>query len=140
LETYVSATGIKRTVYKLLADYLQDSSLRDVSYNNLTSEMIGEAAKKGDKIAKEAFDYTGKLLGMTLADSVAYTSPQAIFLFGGLAKSDDLILKPTIKHFEQNLLKIYKGKIKILLSELKEHNAAVMGSAALAWKELDKLK
>jgi glucokinase len=95
LETYASATGIKRTVYKLLADSLEESKLRSVSFNELSAEMITEAAKNGDKIALEAFEYTGNILGQTLADSVAYTSPEVIFLFGGLAKSGDLILEPT---------------------------------------------
>jgi glucokinase len=138
LETYVSATGIKRTVYKLLADSLEDSSLRRVSFNELSADMITEAAKQGDKIAISAFEYTGSLLGQKLADSVAHTSPEAIFLFGGLAKAGDYILAPTRTHLEKNLLHIYKNKVKVLLSGLAELNAAVMGASALAWKELEK--
>ena len=138
LETYASATGIKRTVFKLLADSLEESKLRSVSFNELTAEMITEAAKKGDKIALEAFEYTGLLLGQTLADSVAYTSPQVIFLFGGLAKAGNLILEPTRRHLEDNLLNIYKGKVKVLISGMEELNAAIMGAGALAWKELEK--
>ncbi len=138
LETYASATGIKRTVYKLLADSLYESKLRGVCFNDLTAEMITNAANEGDKIAIEAFEYTAIFLGQKLADSVAYTSPEAFFLFGGLAKAGDLIFKPTIKHFEANLLNIYKGKVKVLPSGLSEVNAAVMGSAALAWNELGK--
>ena len=83
LETYVSATGIKRTVYKMLADFTQPSCLRDVSYNDLTAKMITEAAKEHDFIAIKAFEYTGKILGIKLDDTVIHTSPQAIFLFGG---------------------------------------------------------
>jgi len=138
LETYVSATGIKRSVYKLLADSLDDSILRSVSFNELSADMITEAAKGGDRIAISAFEYTGSLLGQKLADSVAHTSPEAIFLLGGLAKAGDFILEPTRKHLELNLLSIYKNKIKILLSGLTELNAAVMGASALAWKELEK--
>jgi glucokinase len=138
LETYASATGIKRTVYKLLADSLEESKLRSVSFNELSAEMITEAAKNGDKIALEAFEYTGNILGQTLADSVAYTSPEVIFLFGGLAKSGDLILEPTRRHFENNILNIYKNKVKILISGMEEINAAIMGAGALAWKELEK--
>ncbi len=138
LETYVSATGIKRTVFSLLANSIEDSRLRNISFNELTAEMITEAAKNGDHIAIEAFNYTGSLLGLKLADSVAYTSPEVIFLFGGLAKAGDLILNPTKEHFEKNLLDIYKGKIKIILSGMDELNAAIMGAGALAWKELDK--
>jgi len=138
LETYASATGIKRTVFKLLADSLEESKLRSVSFNELTAEMITEAAKKGDKIALEAFEYTGLLLGQKLADSVAYTSPQVIFLFGGLAKAGNLILEPTRRHLEDNLLNIYKGKVKVLISGMEELNAAIMGAGALAWKELEK--
>jgi glucokinase len=138
LETYVSATGIKRTVYKLLADSLEDSKLRSVSFNELSAEMITEAAKNGDKIALEAFEYTGNILGQTLADSIAYTSPKVIFLFGGLAKAGNLILEPTRKHLENNILNIYKGKVKILISGMEELNAAIMGAGALAWKELEK--
>ena len=138
LETYASATGIKRTVYKLLADSLEESKLRSVSFNELSAEMITEAAKNGDKIALEAFEYTGNILGQTLADSVAYTSPEVIFLFGGLAKSGNLILEPTRRHFEDNILNIYKNKVKILISGMEEINAAIMGAGALAWKELEK--
>jgi glucokinase len=138
LETYASATGIKRTVYKLLADSIEESKLRSVCYNDLSAEMITEAAKNGDKIALEAFEYTGNILGQTLADSVAYTSPKVIFLFGGLAKSGELILEPTRRHFENNILNIYKGKVKILISGMEEINAAIMGAGALAWKELEK--
>lgn len=138
LETYASATGIKRTVYKLLADSLCESKLRGVCFNDLTAEMITKAAKEGDEIAIESFEYTASFLGQRLADSVAYTSPEAIFLFGGLAKAGDLIFGPTRKHMENNLLAIHKGKVKLLPSGLAEVNAAVMGTAALAWNELRK--
>lgn len=137
LEAYASATGIRRTMFKLLADSMAESKLRDVSFNDLTSEMIANAANDGDKIAQEAFQYTGKVLGYKLADTVAHNSPEAIFLFGGLAKSGNLILEPTRKSLEENAMPIFKNKVKVLLSGMSEVNAAVMGAGALAWKELD---
>lgn len=136
LETYVSATGLKRTVFKLLSERIYDTELRNISYHDLTSKMISEAAKKGDKIAIEAFEITGRILGVKLADAVACTSPEAIFLFGGLAKAGDLLLEPTKKYMEENLFPIYEGKVKIIQSELQGTNTAVLGASALAWKEL----
>lgn len=138
LETYVSATGIKRTLFKLLAEKSDKSELRDVSFNELTSKMISEAALKGDTIALEAFEITGKILGVKLADAVAITSPEAIFIFGGLAKAGDLIFKPTQQSMEKYLFPIFRGKVKILPSQLKDMNVAVLGASALAWKELYK--
>lgn len=138
LETYVSATGIKRTAYKLLAERIDKSELRDISYNDLTAKMISEAAKKGDKIALEAFELTGRILGVKLADAVAFSSPKAIFIFGGLAQSGELIFEPTRRYMEENLLPIFKGKINILPSQLQDANAAVLGASALAWRELQK--
>jgi len=138
LETYASATGIKRTVYKLLADSLEESKLRSVCYNDLSAEMISKAATEGDKIALMAFEYTGSMLGYVLAESVAHISPEAIFLFGGLAKAGNFILNPTRQYMEESLMQIYKNKVKVLLSDLNDVNAAVLGSAALSWKELEK--
>lgn len=138
LETYVSAPGIKRTVFELLAEYNEPSELRSFSYDQLDSEMIYHAATRGDFIALKAFEVTGEILGIKLADSVAHTSPETIFLFGGLAKSGDYILKPTRESFEKNLLKIYQGKIPIVLSALPEGNVAVLGASALIWNEVNK--
>lgn len=138
LETYVSATGIKRTAYKLLADFREDSELRAVPFDELTAAMITEAAIRGDKIAIEAFEYTGRVLGMKLADAVVHYSPEAIFLFGGLVKAGDYIFYPTKYHFEKNLMSLFKDKVQILPSGLMEKNAAILGAAALAWKELEK--
>lgn len=138
LETYVSATGIKRTTFKLLAERIDPSELRDISYNDLTSKMISEVAKKGDKIALEAFELTGRILGVKLADVVAFSSPKAIFIFGGLAKAGDLIFEPTRRYMEENLLPIFRNKIEILPSQLQDANAAVLGASALAWRELQK--
>ena len=138
LETYVSATGLKRTVFKLLAERVTDSELRKYSFEELNAIMVSEAAKKGDKIAMEAFELTGRILGVKLADFIACTSPEAIFLFGGLTKAGDILIEPTKKYMEENLFPIYKGKIKLLKSDLHETNAAVLGASALAWKELQK--
>lgn len=140
LETYVSATGIKRTVYKLLADSLNESELRNVSFNDLTSIKIAEVAKMGDKVANEAFEHTGEMLGLKLADVVAHTDPEAIFLFGGLALSGGLIFEPSKRHMENNLLEIYKNKVKLLPSGLNSRNAAVLGASALVWQQLENSK
>ena len=137
LETYVSATGIKRTVYKLLADFREPSELRAVPFDELTAANITEAAIRGDKIAIEAFEYTGRILGMKLADAVVHYSPEAIFLFGGLVKAGDYIFYPTKYHFEKNLMGLFKDKVRILPSGLMDKNAAILGAAALAWKELE---
>jgi len=138
LETYASAPGIKRTVFELLAEYNGNSELSKYSFDQLTSEIIYQAATRGDKIALEAFQITGDILGIKLADSVAHTAPEKIFLFGGLAKSGDYILKPARESFERNLLKIWQGKISIELSSLAEGNVAILGASALIWQELNK--
>ena len=135
LETYVSATGLKRTVLKILADRLEDSELRRFSFDELDSRKIYEAARRGDILALEAFEHTGAMLGYKLADVVAHTNPEAIFLFGGLALAKELIFEPAQKHMEQNLLYIYRDKVKLLPSELSTHNAAVLGASSLVWSE-----
>ena len=138
LEAYVSAPGIKRTVFELLAKYNGNSELSKYSFDQLTSEIIYQAATRDDKIALEAFQITGEILGIKLADAVAHTAPEKIFLFGGLAKSGDYILKPTRESFNNNLLKIWQGKIPIELSQLAEGNVAILGASALIWQELNK--
>ena len=138
LETYVSAPGIKRTVFELLAEYNGNSELSSYSFDELTSEMIFHAATRGDKIALEAFRITGEILGIKLADAVAHTAPEKIFIFGGLAKSGDYIIKPTRESFNANLLKIWQNKISIELSALSEGNVAILGASALIWQELNK--
>jgi glucokinase len=137
LETYVSATGLKRTVLKTMADRLDDSELRKYSFEQLDSKKIYEAALRGDAIALEAFEHTGAMLGYKLADLVAHTNPEAIFLFGGLALARDLIFEPAKKHMEQNLLYIYRDKVKLLPSELSMQNAAVLGASSLVWSGLE---
>jgi len=140
LETYASATGIKRTVFELFATMNEDSELRSVSYNDLTADMITRAADKGDVVALKAFDYTAKILGKKLADAVAFTSPEAFFLFGGLANAGDYLFKPTKKYMEENLLLVFRNKVKILPSGLMNTNAAVLGASGLIWKELSDKK
>lgn len=135
LETYVSATGIKRTVVKLLSKAKIDSVLRDYSYNNITSEQIYKAAMNGDELAIEAFDFTGKILGMKLADAITIVSPEAIFLSGGLANAGKLIFEPTQKYMEEYNFPIYKNKVRLLSSTLPENDSAILGAAALVWKE-----
>jgi len=137
LETYVSATGIKRTIFELLADENVNSEFRKISFNKLKPKLITSLAEKGDPIAIKAFEKTGFLLGRNLADTVAHLSPQAIFLFGGLAKSGKWIIEPTKKSMEEHLLAIYKNKIDIRPSALLKKNIAVLGAAALIWKELE---
>lgn len=136
LEAYVSATGIKRTVFRLLADMNIESPLRDISYNQLTAAMITDLALKGDAIACAAYEETSRLLGQKLADMVAIFSPEAVFLLGGLAKAGDLLFKPTKAYMEQYMFQVFKDKVVILPSALEGRNAAVLGASALAWKEL----
>jgi glucokinase len=137
LETYVSASGIKRTMYKMIASEIEPSELRSVSFNDLDAKMISKAALNGDSLALKAFDYTGKMLGLKLADAVAHTSPEAIFLFGGLSLAGDLIFTPTKKYMEYFLLPIYRNKIKLLPSALQDKNIAVLGAGALIWNDLN---
>ncbi len=135
LEAYVSSTGIKRTIYALLADSLEPSRFRDIAFNDIHGEEITQAAEEGDPIAVEAYRYTGELLGKQLADFVAFSHPQTIFLLGGLAKAGKWIFDPTIKYFEQAVLPYYKGKVSIEPSGMMDMNAAILGAAALVWDQ-----
>lgn len=139
LEAYCSAPGMKRTAFELMAHYnAVDSQLANKSFLELDSRMIYDAAIAGDKIAKMVFEKTGQWLGQGLADTVHHLSPEAIFLFGGPTAAGELIFKPTKESMESHLLPIFKNKIKILPSELKPGDAAIVGASALAWKELEK--
>jgi glucokinase len=133
LETYVSAGGLCRTAFALLAERNDASPLRTFSYQQLTARMVSEAAEKGDAIALAAFDATARILGIKLADAVAHTGPEAIFLFGGLAAAGNLLLVPTQRYMEDFLFRPYSGKVKLLRSPLPEGSAAVLGAAALIW-------
>lgn len=139
LETYCSATGVARTAKEFLEAREDDSLLRQLDIEELTSKDVYDAAIQGDKLALDVFETTGAILGEALADSVAYTSPEAIILFGGLTKAGDILLEPVKRHMEQNMLTIYKDKVKILVSELKESDAAVLGASALGWEADRKL-
>lgn len=134
LEAYCSATGVARTAREYLDIRTDPSTLRNIPIDDITSKDVYEAAVAGDKLAKEIFEVTGKMLGEAFADMVAFSSPQAIVLFGGLAKSGDLLLKPLRESFERSLFPIFRGKTKIVLSELKESDAAVLGASALGWE------
>ncbi|MDP4186286.1 MAG: ROK family protein [Bacteroidota bacterium] len=139
LETYCSAPGMKRTAFELLAKRnATNSLLANYSFNELESKAIYDAAVKGDEIALEVFEVTGHILGRTLADTVAYLSPEAIFLFGGPTAAGDYIFKPTKDYMEKYTLPIFKNKVKILPSQLKSGDAAIVGASALVWKELEK--
>jgi glucokinase len=123
-----------------MADSLQPSELRKYSFEELDAKMIHDAALKGDYIAKRAFTHTGRMLGFKLADVVAHTNPEAIFLFGGLALAEDLIFEPAKEYMEENLLSIYKGKVKLLASSLSTQNAAVLGASSLIWSSREESK
>ena len=138
LETYVSATGIKRTVFELLAEENVESEFRKIPFSKLKPKLITALAEKGDPIAIKAFERTGFLLGRSLADTVAHISPAAIFLFGGLAKAGNWIIEPTVKSLEEHLLPIFRNKVRVLPSSLLKKNIAVLGAAALSWKQLEK--
>lgn len=133
LESYASATGVRLTTLEVLKNSKKKSVLRDVPAKDLDSKKVFEAAIAGDEVAKEIFEYTGKILGMALANAVMFSSPEAIILFGGLTKAGELILKPTREHMEENLIKVFQNKVKILVSHLKESDAAILGASALAW-------
>lgn len=138
LETYASATGIRRTVYELIGTTNLSSELRDISFNQLTAKEIANAANRGDKLALQAFDYTAKILGLKLADSVAHLSPEAIIMFGGLARAGDLIFLPTKRYMENYMLNIFRDKVKLIPSALPGAGAAVLGASALIWNQLRK--
>ena len=136
LETYVSATGIKRTAFELMAKMNAPSKLRSIAFDDFDASMISAAAEQGDPIALEAFRYTGEMLGRALADVVTVTSPQAIFLFGGLSKAGKLIFEPTQWYMEENMLFVFKNKVKLLPSGIQGKNAAILGASALIGKAL----
>jgi glucokinase len=135
LESYASATGVRSTAIEVLQKNNEPSLLRDVPEDQLDSKAVFDAAIKGDKLALEIFEFTGKILGLALANAVMFSSPEAIILFGGLTRAGELILKPTRQHMEENLIQIFQNKVKILVSHLKESDAAILGASALAWEK-----
>jgi glucokinase len=133
VEAYCSATGIVITAKEMLENNKEDSLLRQ--YNGkLDSKIVYECAIKGDKIAQEVYRFTGQILGEALANFIMFSSPEAIILFGGVIKAGDLILNPTREHMEKNLLPIFQNKVKLIFSELKEADAAILGASALVWE------
>jgi len=134
LEAYASATGVARTAREILESNNKHSVLRNIPMTDITSKDVYDAAMEGDEIAIEIFNFTGRILGEAFADFVTFSAPEAIILFGGLSKAGNLILKPIVENMEKNLLNIWKGKVKVLFSELKEADAAVLGASALAWE------
>ena len=134
LESYASATGVATSAVEILNTTDRASSLRNIPIDKIDSKAVFEAATAGDEVAKEVFEYTGRILGISLANFVMFSSPEAIILFGGLTKAGDLILKPTREHMEANLIEVFQNKIKILVSHLKESDAAILGASALMWE------
>ncbi|MDD6701886.1 MAG: ROK family protein [Bacteroidales bacterium] len=134
LEAYCSATGVARTAREFLEIRNEPSLLRNLDIEEITSKDVYDAAMAGDRLAKDIFTFTGTILGEAFADMVAFSSPQAIVLFGGLAKSGELLLKPLKETFEKSVMPVFAGKTKILISELKESDAAVLGASALGWE------
>ncbi len=134
LEAYCSATGVARTAREFLETRTDKSLLRNLPIEGITSKDVYDAAVQGDKLAKEIFEYTGKIMGEAFANFIAFSSPEAIILFGGLSRSGELLMKPIKEAMDRNTLNIYKGKTKLLLSELKESDAAVLGASALGWE------
>lgn len=135
LETYCSATGVKRTAIELMATTNTKSELRDIPYNKLTSKDVAIAANNGDKLAQQVFQITGEILGEALANTVAITGPEAIFLMGGLTKAGDLLFNPLRKSFNKSVMFLFKDCVNILPSAI-DGNVAILGAAALAWSEI----
>ena len=135
LEAYASATGIAITANEMLDENpKQDSLMRKYRREEINAKVVAEAAEQGDEIAKEVYRFTGQILGEAIANFIMFSSPEAIILFGGVIKAGDLILKPTREHMEKNVLPIYRNKIKLVFSELKEADAAILGASALVWE------
>lgn len=134
LETYTSATGVARTAREFLEARKDESLLREFDPSEITSKDVFDAAMKNDKLALEIFEMTGQLLGESFANFVAFSSPEAIILFGGLTKAGDLLMEPLKRAMDANMLKVYEGKTKVLFSQLKESDAAILGASALGWE------
>ena len=132
LETYCSATGVARTAREWLEATDEPSLLRDVE--EISSKSVYDAAKAGDALARRIFEYTGKLLGRSFADFIAFSAPEAIVLFGGLARAKEYLYEPMLNAMNDNVLPIWKGKVKLIFSQLKESDAAILGASALAWE------
>ena len=136
-EAYASATGIVKTICELLTNTTRPSLLRKYYPDEITAKRIHEAALEEDAVALEAYEFTGRVMGEAFADFVTFSNPEKIVLFGGLSHSGDLIRIPAQRHMEANMLPRYRGRVQIVLSELMDKNAAVLGSAVLAWEAKD---
>ncbi len=134
LEAYASATGVARTAKAIIRTTTQETILRNLDIDNITSKDVYDAAVEGDKVAIEIFNTTGRILGEKFADFIAFSAPEAIIMFGGLTKAGDFIMKPIREAMDANVLMHWKGKVKLLFSDLKEADAAVLGASALAWE------
>lgn len=132
LEAYCSATGVARTAVEWLETHPEEPSLLRLR-ENITSKDVYEAARAGDKMAKEIFDFTGSILGRSFADFIAFSAPEAIVLFGGLARAGEFLYEPIVKSMNDSVLPIWKDKVKVLFSSLSESDAAILGASALAW-------
>lgn len=135
-ETYGSASGLVRTVLNLLSEMKEESILREIPPSHLSSKKIAEAAAKNDPVALEAMDYTAEMIALGIANAVGFSSPEAVFLFGGLAKAGEVLFAPVREYVNQMVMPIYRDTVQILASGIPESNAAVLGAAALAWNEL----
>lgn len=134
LEAYASATGVARTAREILETTDRPTVLRDVPRDEISSKLVADAAAGGDEVAIEIFNFTGRMLGAALADFVAFSAPEAIILFGGLTKAGDLLKRPVVESMNENMLNLWKNKVKVEFSELKESDAAILGASALAWE------
>lgn len=134
LEAYASATGVARTAREILDSTDKKSLLRNLDLDSITSKDVYDAAVQGDEVALDIFEYTGRMLGEKFADFIAFSAPEAIVMFGGLTKSGDYLMKPVREYMEKNVMPQWRGKVKLLFSDLKESDAAVLGASALAWE------
>jgi glucokinase len=135
LEAYASATGVARTALEFLDQRpKEDSLMRNYAREEIDARVVYECATQGDQMARDVYNYTGKILGLAFANFVMFSSPEAIILFGGMSKAGDLILVPTRENMEKHLLPIFQNKVKIIFSELREADAAILGASALVWE------
>lgn len=134
LEAYTSATGVARTAREFLEHSSEASLLRDLVADEITSYDVFKAAEKGDKLALDIFNYTGRILGTACADFATFCSPEAFVFFGGLTKAGEYLMQPLCKAYEENILFLYKNEAKLLISALNGSEAAVLGASALGWE------
>ena len=134
LEAYCSATGVARTAREFLAKRTDDTELRKIPLEEITSKDVSIAAEHGDQLARDVYKFTGELLGRSCANFTAFCSPEAYVFFGGLTKAGNLIMDPIKEAYDANVQNIFKGKAKMLISQMDDAQAAVVGAAALAWK------